>query len=68
MSERVTQAQVDRTLLRSTVIDLLHTCGIQPAGIISNEEDLLAVKRYVQGLQRTVEELRRPPSPLLVDE
>lgn len=60
MADRVTKKQVDAVLQRSTVLDLLHTCGIEPSGIMSNEEDLLAVKRYVQGLQRAVFEMSRP--------
>ena len=60
MADRVTKKQVDAALQRSTVLDLLHTCGMEPSGIMSNEEDLLAVKRYVQWLQRAVFEMSRP--------
>ncbi len=41
-----------RACTRSDILDLLSLCGIEPAGVMSDAEDLLAVRRYVEGLQR----------------
>lgn len=43
--------------IRADQLDLLRTCGIAPDGVMTFEEDSLAIKRYVQGLQETCERL-----------
>jgi hypothetical protein len=45
------------TLVRTDLYEVLKVCGIESAGIMTFQEDLLAVKRYVLALQGTVDEL-----------
>jgi hypothetical protein len=46
-----------RAVDRMAVLDLLKKCGITPAGTMTNEEDLLAVGRYIDALLKTADNL-----------
>jgi hypothetical protein len=46
-----------RVLDRTDILSVLRTCGIEPAGIMSSSQDLLAVRRYIEGLQAMVQAL-----------
>lgn len=51
------QQMVRLVPIRADLLDLMATCGIETAGNMAFAEDLLAVKRYVVGLQETVTHL-----------
>jgi hypothetical protein len=53
------EAVAARVVDRADILDILKLCGIAPAGIMTNAEDLLAIKRYVSALQETVAVLLR---------
>jgi len=53
-----TNKMANLALVRADVLDILKVCGIKPAGITSFADDLQAIKRYVRGLQDTVDKLR----------
>ena len=44
-------------MIRANLLDVLKVCGIEPAGVMTFTDDLLAVKRSVEGLQKTCAEL-----------
>ena len=51
------QQMVRLVPIRADLLDLMATCGVETAGNMAFAEDLLAVKRYVVGLQETVTHL-----------
>jgi hypothetical protein len=44
----------DLAMIRADLLDVLKVCGIEPAGVMTFQDDLLAVTRYVRGLQDVV--------------
>lgn len=58
LEEANTQAVVKLVCIRADVLSLLDLIGVEPAGIMTFEADLLLVRRYILGLQDAVAQLR----------
>jgi hypothetical protein len=57
--------QTELTLLRVDVLKVLDVCGLSPLGVMTNAEDLDAIRRYVGKLRRRYEECAQRHASLI---